>query len=595
MKLERVHFHGFGRWMEEEFHFAPGWNVIHAPNEWGKTTLLHGILAILYGLKREGVASRRYLEEYEKYFPWKGNRYSGFIEYSLAEECYRIERDLHKDRERTAVFLTQTGRDITSQYKHDARKERLVLEEQLGLRRGLFEQVTIIRSDGIEEGKMIERLKSFALQHRLETDKKVLVTQQLEEQIRVFDEVVQLHEAATTQIRQLDQELERLRDMVNNVSEVQTAMQRMEYYQKQQEEIQSIYRSEQQVWNRMEDTARAVRETEDRFFRENQEVIRNEKTQEDLTEHKSRIKLQFNRFWGCISLFLVGFGLAPLHQLAGWFLAGIGAVSAGWSGLRIYVLTQERNQNLRWLGDPTGANQSQNKAMKLEEEKKELYISWVEELELDMEQMEEAFEELKEIQKRELERLAVEIQRTEQQLEELYQSFSVQHPREMFTLYQQGKERELQYQYLLKQKGDWIKRLKESEQKLDEYGGIEARQRWENRLKQIHEAKGSLWDPRFEAEAGVTGIRKGDQDLEANLEELALNHVFSQWNSLPLFLDDALVHFDDERLRRSLLYLDNLSGKHQIFYFTGRQKEVEILQDLGIEAYHVRSAKQTNL
>jgi hypothetical protein len=354
-----------------------------------------------------------------------------------------------------------------------------------------------------EQWNLEKDRKQNAIQLQLRTDKKALITRQLQEQIHLFDEVVQQHELETKQLQQLDEELEKLRGIVKDMSEVQTAMQRMETFQKKYDELQSVYRSEQQVWNQMEETSRAVRETEDRLFHQAEEDRRKKKVQEDLVELGRNIKVQLNRFWGCVSLFLIGLGLLPLLELAGWLLAGTGAMAAGWSGLRIYILAQERSRIFRWSGQASASDESLNKSKKLDEEKRALYASWVEEIEL--EDMEEAYKELKEIQKRELERLDQEIQHIHKQLEELCRSFSVQHPRELFSIYRKAKDDELQYQYLLKQKGDGIKRVKESASKLEQQGGIDARRRWERDLILIRQAKGSLWDPQYEAEAGVTG------------------------------------------------------------------------------------------
>ena len=47
---------------------------------------------------------------------------------------------------------------------------------------------------------------------------------------------------------------------------------------------------------------------------------------------------------------------------------------------------------------------------------------------------------------------------------------------------------------------------------------------------------------------------------------------------MPLILDDALVSFDDDRLRAALDYLLAESEKRQILLFTCQKREMDYLQ-----------------
>lgn len=54
----------------------------------------------------------------------------------------------------------------------------------------------------------------------------------------------------------------------------------------------------------------------------------------------------------------------------------------------------------------------------------------------------------------------------------------------------------------------------------------------------------------------------------------------------PLFLDDAFVNFDDERLRDALALFDTLKDNHQILLFTCHTREAERLEELNIKFHH---------
>lgn len=147
MRIEEIQLKGFGKWQDMAFRFAPGINVFEAPNEAGKSTLLQGIFAALYGMKRDYVKSARYLPEYEKYRPWHMGDYETIITYQLAGKTYRLHRYLTKEREQARIFLDPEWTELTDIYFEDRRKERPFIEKHLGLTRSLFTDLTWIRRE----------------------------------------------------------------------------------------------------------------------------------------------------------------------------------------------------------------------------------------------------------------------------------------------------------------------------------------------------------------------------------------------------------------------------------------------------------------
>ncbi|MFD2370379.1 ATP-binding protein [Brevibacillus sp. GCM10020057] len=147
MRIDELQLKGFGKWQGETFRFAPGINVLAAPNEAGKSTLLQGIFAALYGMKRDYVKSARYLPEYEKYRPWHAAEYETIITYELAGRSYRLHRLLQKEREQARIFLDPDWTELTDVYLEDRRRERNFLEKHLGLTRSLFTDITWIRRE----------------------------------------------------------------------------------------------------------------------------------------------------------------------------------------------------------------------------------------------------------------------------------------------------------------------------------------------------------------------------------------------------------------------------------------------------------------
>lgn len=147
MHLERVHIDGFGKWQDTSFTFAKGLNVIEAPNEAGKSTLLAALGALLFGMKKDYVKKAIRREEWQRYVPWQGQAYGGHIVYQLKEGRYRLERNLHTDEHR--LYTEDALRDVSKDYELDYRKERNYVTEQIGLTQTLFTELTHIGTIGI--------------------------------------------------------------------------------------------------------------------------------------------------------------------------------------------------------------------------------------------------------------------------------------------------------------------------------------------------------------------------------------------------------------------------------------------------------------
>ncbi|MBA4492968.1 AAA family ATPase [Paenactinomyces guangxiensis] len=168
MKLNRVKFRGFGRWYNQTFTFREGINLIEAPNEAGKSTLLQGILALLYGAKKEGLKIKKEADWYQFFLPWQGNEYGGEIEYTLQNRDYRLIRTLHREQEREQLVDLTQGKEITADFAMDKRKDRLFLETQTGLSGESFRRITFLTSDRVQadkkekengDSRMMEKLK----------------------------------------------------------------------------------------------------------------------------------------------------------------------------------------------------------------------------------------------------------------------------------------------------------------------------------------------------------------------------------------------------------------------------------------------------
>lgn len=150
MIIEDLHIKGFGKWQERTFTFAPGLNLFYAPNEAGKTTLLQALVASLYGMKKDFIKVSRYLDEYDRYYPWHHASYETIVRYTLANQQFRLHRVLDKEREQMKLYLEPELTEALALYKEDRRREYNFIEKHLGLNRSLFTDITWIKREGLQ-------------------------------------------------------------------------------------------------------------------------------------------------------------------------------------------------------------------------------------------------------------------------------------------------------------------------------------------------------------------------------------------------------------------------------------------------------------
>ncbi len=70
----------FGKLEHQTLTLQPGLNVIHAPNEWGKSTWCAFLLAMLYGLDTRAKTTKTALADKERFEPWSGSLMEGRID-----------------------------------------------------------------------------------------------------------------------------------------------------------------------------------------------------------------------------------------------------------------------------------------------------------------------------------------------------------------------------------------------------------------------------------------------------------------------------------------------------------------------------------
>lgn len=141
MIFRRFQVDGFGVWRDLTLDgLDAGLNVLVAPNEGGKTTLMSFARAVLYGFRQ-----RNHPERYE---PLRGGRHGGFLEVGDGDAIYRIARTQDSSSAGALQITDESGEALPA-----ATLERLLR----GTTRELYENVFAF---GLKELQRIETMRS---------------------------------------------------------------------------------------------------------------------------------------------------------------------------------------------------------------------------------------------------------------------------------------------------------------------------------------------------------------------------------------------------------------------------------------------------
>ncbi|MDR1726661.1 MAG: AAA family ATPase [Acidobacteriota bacterium] len=144
--------YGFGKLAGLVLEFSPGFNLVFAPNEGGKSTLQHFLLGMLYGQWRPDLKQQRRLQPWvERYKPWNGAEYGGLLRCRLGDgQVVELNRTFGKEGGRLDIRAA-TGGDMSERYERQRNGELLFAETHLGLPPGLFESLGVIRESAVAD------------------------------------------------------------------------------------------------------------------------------------------------------------------------------------------------------------------------------------------------------------------------------------------------------------------------------------------------------------------------------------------------------------------------------------------------------------
>ena len=130
----------FGKLENSALDLKDGLHIIHAPNEWGKSTWCAFILAMLYGIDTKERTKAGSLADKEHFAPWSGAAMSGRMEVEWQGRHITLERS-SKGRIPMGVFRayeTQSGMEVTELNGDNCGEMLLGVEKEVFKRAGFL-------------------------------------------------------------------------------------------------------------------------------------------------------------------------------------------------------------------------------------------------------------------------------------------------------------------------------------------------------------------------------------------------------------------------------------------------------------------------
>ncbi len=143
----------FGKLENQTLTLEPGLNVIHAPNEWGKSTWCAFLVAMLYGMDTRAKSKKNALADKERYAPWSGIPMEGRIDLNWQGRDITIER---KTKRRVPLgefraYETQSGLAVPELDAANCGQKLLGVEQSVFLRAGFvrFSDLPVTHDDAL--------------------------------------------------------------------------------------------------------------------------------------------------------------------------------------------------------------------------------------------------------------------------------------------------------------------------------------------------------------------------------------------------------------------------------------------------------------
>ena len=163
MKIKAIKINNYGNLENKEINLEKNINIIYGKNESGKSTLLNYIKNIFYGISKN--KNGREISDYEKYYPWEGENFSGKIKYKLDNNnIFEIYRDFTKKK---PEIYNEQKEEISEKFKIDKKAGSQFFEEQTGIDENVFMSTALtmqseVKINDAEQGILLQKVANLS-------------------------------------------------------------------------------------------------------------------------------------------------------------------------------------------------------------------------------------------------------------------------------------------------------------------------------------------------------------------------------------------------------------------------------------------------
>ncbi len=162
MEIKNIKINSYGKLKNKEINFEKI-NIIYGKNESGKSTLLNFIKNIFYGISKN--KNGREISDYEKYYPWDGENFSGKIKYKLDNNnIFEIYRDFTKKK---PEIYNEQKEEISEKFKIDKKAGSQFFEEHTGIDENVFMSTALtmqseVKINDAEQGILLQKVANLS-------------------------------------------------------------------------------------------------------------------------------------------------------------------------------------------------------------------------------------------------------------------------------------------------------------------------------------------------------------------------------------------------------------------------------------------------
>ncbi len=592
MEIEKIKINNYGQISNKNINLEKI-NIIFGKNESGKSTLLNFVINLFYNISKNKNGKK--YSDYEKYFPWNENEFSGKIIYKLDNnKKYEVYRNFNK---KNPEIIDENGNDISNNFNIDKKTGNLFFSDQIKLdRETLLSTVVASQNETIidvnNQNLLIQKVANLAesgdedISYKKSIAKldKLLLTEVGTEKsqdrpINIAKENIKKYENELEDIKEIE-------DLKYSIEEKSNKINEEIIYEKNNqviyEKINTVLKN-----NRAESEQIDVKK---RIFEENKNKIEKLKEQKENNKNKKSNIIFYSILAMLILLCMISF-IFIKNKIVNFLLIGLIII---WS---LIIFIKNKKINSKNLKLQIEALENNNLELKkeinnLEEKLKEKNQKEKDELiKIYGKEIEDLFnykllEQVQSENKNNLDNLNLELHKLKLNLENIEPKIEkIAELEEKLDIEKNNLEK-------LEEKNDAFKLAKEILQ--DAYTEMKnsVTPKFNNNLSKNIEKLSNHKYKKVSLNDGImVELDNGKYILADLLSTGTIEQIYLALRlsvideispeKLPIFLDETFAYYDDERLESALKFLTQIDN--QILIFTCTKREMYVLDKLKIK------------